>query len=145
MKPKDFLTKLDEERIVSAIAEAEGKTSGQIRVFISDRAVEGDAVARATERFEKLGMTATRERNGVLLYFAPRSHKFAIIGDTGIHEKCGQGFWDEVSAEMSALLRQEQFTEAVAETVQKVGEVLARHFPPRPGGSNELPNQIERG
>lgn len=145
MDPKDFLTKLDEGRVVAAIADAEQKTSGQIRVFISQREVEGDAVARAAERFEKLGMTATRERNGVLLYFAPRSHKFAIIGDTGIHEKCGQAFWDEVSGEMSALLRKEQFTEAVADTVRKVGEVLARHFPPQPGGSNELPNQIERG
>jgi uncharacterized membrane protein len=144
MKPAEFITKLDDQRVVQAIVDAERVTSGQIRVFVSERTVEGDAVARAAERFEKLGMTATRERNGVLLYFAPLSHKFAVIGDTGIHEKCGQPFWEEVSAAMGTLLRSEQFTEAVVDTVRKVGEVLARHFPRREDGGNELPNEVAR-
>lgn len=38
-------------------------------------------------------MTATRDRNGVLIFVAPRSQKFAVIGDTGIHECCGDEFW----------------------------------------------------
>ena len=32
---------------------------------------------------KKLGMDKTRERNGVLLYFAPQAQKFAVIGDAG--------------------------------------------------------------
>ena len=31
-------------------------------------------------------MTATRDRNGVLIFVAPRAQKFAVIGDSGIHE-----------------------------------------------------------
>jgi uncharacterized membrane protein len=90
-------------------------------------------------------MTATRDRNAVLLYFVPKSQKFAIIGDTGVHEKCGQAFWDEVAAEMHRLLREHKFTDAVIGTVQKVGAVLARHFPFRGDDTNELPNRVERG
>jgi uncharacterized membrane protein len=144
MEPRDFMAKLDDQRVIQAIKDAEAVTSGQIRVFISERTVEGDAMARAVERFQKLGMTATKQRNAVLLYFAPRSHKFAVVGDTGIHEKCGEPFWREITAAMGALLRTEQFTEAVTGAVGKVGQALARHFPKEPGGEDELPNEVMR-
>jgi uncharacterized membrane protein len=144
MKTQDFLHQLDDPRVVKAIADGELQTSGEIRVFVTDREVEGDVIPRATARFEKLGMTATHERNGVLLYFAPKSQKYAIIGDRGIHEKCGQAFWDEVAAEMRRLLKEEKFTDALVGAVEKVGEVLARHFPRRHDDQNELPDRVER-
>src|SRR6478609_9167300 len=101
MEPSDFLQKLDDNRVAEAIEEAESMTSGEIRVFVTERDLgQDDVLSRAKARFEKLGMTKTRERNAVLLYFAPLAQKFAIIGDQGIHEKCGQPFWDEVAAEM---------------------------------------------
>ena len=76
MNSREFLAQLDEARIVAAIAQAEKGTSGEIRVFVSEREVD-DVVERAERRFEKLGMTRTALRNGVLLYCAPRSQKFA--------------------------------------------------------------------
>lgn len=145
MKPDEFLHKLDDHRVAEAIAEAEKLTSGEIRAFISERDLgQDDVFTRATARFEKLGMTKTRERNAVLLYFVPIAQKFAIIGDRGIHEICGQAFWDEVAAEMHKRLHEEHFTGAVVCAVQKVGEVLARHFPRRPDDQNELPNTVAR-
>jgi uncharacterized membrane protein len=90
-------------------------------------------------------MHATRERNGVLLYFAPLTQKFAVIGDTGIHAKCGQSFWDEVAADIRVHLREQHFTDAVVSAVRKVGQLLAQHFPSRPDDQNELPDTIERG
>src|SRR4051794_22285196 len=121
MKTDDFLHQLDEPSVVKAIAEAELQTSGEIRVFVSEAEIDAaDVIPRAKARFEKLGMTATRDRNAVLLYFVPKSQKFAIIGDTGIHEKCGQPFWDEVAEEMRRLLKEQKFTDAVVGTVAKV-------------------------
>lgn len=143
MKAREFLAQLDEPKIVAAIADAEKGTSGEIRVFVSQREVD-DVVPRAQRRFEKLGMTRTALRNGVLLYFAPRSRKFAVVGDLAIHEKCGPVFWEEVSAEVRERLRTEHFTEAVIHGVRKVGEVLARHFPPLAGDRDELSNEIAR-
>ena len=146
MKTDDFLHQLDEPSVVKAIAEAELQTSGEIRVFVSEAEIDAaDVIPRAKARFEKLGMTATRDRNAVLLYFLPKSQKFAIIGDTGIHEKCGQTFWDEVAEEMRRLLKEQKFTDAVVGTVAKVGAVLARHFPFRNDDTDELPNRVERG
>ena len=143
MKSREFLARLDEAKIVAEIAGAEKSTSGEIRVFVSQREAD-DPVARAQQRFEKLGMTKTQLRNGVLLYFAPRSRKFAVVGDLAIHEKCGPAFWEEVSTEVRAHLRTGQFTDAVLHGVRKVGEVLARHFPPQAGDRDELPNDIAR-
>jgi len=142
MKMEEFLSRLDEARIVQAIRDAESRTTGEIRVFITKRESD-DPLARATRRFEKLGMAKTRERNAVLLYFAPRSRKFAVIGDRGIHEKCGAGFWEEAIAEIGAQLRAEHFTDAIVLGVRKVGDLLARHFPGT-GGRNELSDEVER-
>ncbi len=143
MKTDEFLSALDEKAIEAAIAEAEARTSGEIRVWVSHKTIT-DPVARAARRFDKLGMRKTRERNAVLLYFAPLPQKFAVIGDTAIHAKCGQPFWEEVAAEIREQMRAQNFTEAVVGAVRKVGDVLARHFPHRGDDRDELPNTIVR-
>ena len=57
------------ERIVAAISAAEKDTSGEIRLHIQNR-VKGDILEVAKKRFEKMGMTATELRNGVLFFMA---------------------------------------------------------------------------
>ncbi len=143
MKTRDFLSQLDEGQIEAAIAEAEARTSGEIRVWVSSKTVD-DPVARATARFDKIGMRKTRERNAVLIYFAPASQKFAVIGDTAIHEICGQSFWEETAAEIHAQLVEQKFTDAVVGAVRKIGHLLANHFPPRGDDRDELSNTIVR-
>jgi uncharacterized membrane protein len=145
MKPRDFLQQLDEAEVSRAIQAAERKTSGEIRVFVTSRDLGADRVIdRAAARFEKLGMTATRDRNAVLLYFVPRAHRFAIVGDKGIHEKCGDAFWRDVASGIGEKLREGRFTEAVVDAIGKAADVLARHFPRRPDDLNELRNEVER-
>lgn len=141
MKPDELIEKLDDTRIVEAIAAAERRSSGEIRVCISHRR-RTDALAAARQRFFKLGMERTRRRNGVLIFFAPRTRQFAVWGDTGVHAKCGEDFWKGMVAEMTPLLKEGRFTDAVVLAAEKVGEVLARHFPPDPDDRNELPNRV---
>ena len=145
MDAKEFMARLDEARIAAAIAAAERRTSGEVRVFVSRGYPEPDEdiMARAAARFEKLGMTATRHRNGVLIYFMPAIQRFAIIGDTGIHQRCGPEFWESVAGELGGKLAQGQWTEAIVEAVRRAGDLLARHFPPEAGNPNELPNELE--
>ena len=143
MNPQEFSNSLDEEKIVAAIGEAERKTSGQIRVYISHRNFP-DALARARSRFTKLGMARTRQRNAVLLYLAPRTRVFAIVGDTGVHEKCGDAFWQEVAAQLSGDLKSGPPTDAVVRAVEKIGALLAAHFPPGSDDGNELADGIAR-
>jgi uncharacterized membrane protein len=143
MKPKEFIARLDDAKVMAAIADAERKSSGEIRVYVANTKV-ADALAAADAQFVKLGMNKTRERNGALLYFAPVSQQFAVVGDKGIHERCGQDFWQEIAAEISQHLKAGEFTEAVVDAVNKIGAVLAKHFPRSPDDRNELPNQVAR-
>jgi uncharacterized membrane protein len=137
-----FFSKLDSDRIVAAIGEAERKSSGEIRVHVTRRKPE-DIEARARKRFELLGMTRTAERNGVLFYIAPTVRRFQILGDTGIHERCGPDFWKEVAADMEESFRREEFTEGIIRGVTKVGDILAQHFPRSAADKDELPDTID--
>lgn len=140
-----FLTpilKIDHARVTAAIAAAEQRTSGEIRVLIA-REKAADPLVAAQAHFERLGMTKTRERNGVLIFVAPRSHNFAIVGDSGIHEKCGDPFWRLVAAEMSTHFKRGEFTEGVVEGIKHAGKLLAENFPRSPDDHNELSDHIE--
>ena len=141
MNHKEFVSKLDEARIVKAIAEAERKSSGEIRVYVSHRR-RTDPLKFARKRFVELGMTRTRHRNAVLIYLGPLTRRFAIVGDAGVHEKCGDAFWQRVSAQMAGLLKEGRFTEAILEAIQMIGNILAQHFPRDPDDRNELPDRI---
>ncbi len=145
MKTKHFVKALDHPQITAAIAGAEQASSGQIRVFVTHHAVD-DVLASARERFAKLEMEKTAARNGVLVFLAPESRKFAIVGDQGIHERCGgDEFWQQiVGGTMRPLLKEGQFTGAIVAAVGEVGKVLAEHFPAAPGGGgiNELPDDV---
>lgn len=145
MKPKGFVDALDDERIVAAIREAEGRTRAEIRVHVTRRRV-ADAKRAGAVVFEKLGMTATAERNGVLIFLAPASRGFAVLGDSGIHERCGGEFWTSVAAAMSAHFREGRFDDGLVAGIAAVGSELARHFPRRDGDGdrNELPDTVSR-
>ncbi len=136
-----FLFRLNAKKLSAAIAEAEGRTSGEIRIFITHKKC-ADPMAAAAEQFDKLGMSATEERNGVLLFIAPRSRKFAIIGDQGIHQKCGPEFWQQLATAMTAAFKGGKLTEGLSQAVRQAGELLAEHFPRKEDDRNELPDDV---
>jgi uncharacterized membrane protein len=145
MRTREFLSKLEHDRIVNAIREAESKTSGEIRVFVQRGKLNADPLMVAQKKFHRLGMYKTRERNAVLIFVAPRAHKFAIIGDEAIHEKCGEEFWQRVVDGMRVHFQNEKFSHALTEAINEVGKVLARHFPRTSTNANELSDEVAEG
>lgn len=134
--------KLDHDRIVAAITAAEARTSGEIRVLISKQRAE-DPVAAAERHFERLQMANTAERNAVLVFLCPTSHTFAVIGDAGIHAKCGEAFWRELADAMVVCFKRGDFTSGLVLGIERAGDLLAVHFPRQPDDQNELPNKVE--
>jgi len=129
MRTKEFLSKLEHDRIVQVIREAESKTSGQIRVYIQRGKLNADPLVAAQKKFHRLGMHKTSERNSVLIFVAPRAHKFAVVGDKAIHEKCGEEFWQRVVDVMRTHFQNEKFSHAIVEAIEEIGKLLAAHFP----------------
>jgi uncharacterized membrane protein len=145
MRTKEFLNKLEHDRIVEVIREAESKTSGEIRVFVQRGKLNADPLIIAQKKFQRLGMHKTSERNAVLIFVAPRAHKFAIVGDKAIHEKCGEEFWQRVVDGMRTHFQNEKFSDALTEAIKEVGKVLAVHFPRTSANANELTDEIVEG
>jgi len=142
MRTKEFLSKLAHDRIVQGIRDAESKTSGQIRVFVQRGKLNIDPLAAAKKSFHRLGMQKTPERNAVLIFVAPRAHKFAVIGDEGIHKKCGEDLWQRLVDSMRQHFQRENFTEALVDAIHEIGQALAAHFPQRSASTGVLPDEV---
>jgi uncharacterized membrane protein len=134
---------IDKNRIKQAIQKAERRTSGEIRVSVSTL-FWGDVQKAAEKAFERLGMTATRDRNAVLFFVVPARRKFAVLGDRGIHEKVGQDFWYNIVRTVSEKFKQGDFTGGIVAGIEAVGEDLAMHFPSHAAyDTNELPDDVD--
>ncbi|MES2656570.1 MAG: TPM domain-containing protein [Bacteroidota bacterium] len=141
---EQFFSKTEQDSIVSAIQKAELNTSGEIRVHLEPNC-EIDAVERAKQVFEELNMHATELKNGVLFYLAYTDKKFAIIGDSGIHEKVSDAFWNEEKEILQTHFKNKQFTEGLCLGIAKAGEKLQQYFPYQSNDTNELSNDISFG
>jgi uncharacterized membrane protein len=135
---------IDEDAVKAAIAAAESDTTGEIRVSVSTF-FWGDVRRTAERAFERLGMTDTVQRNGVLFFLVPSRRKFVVLGDEGIHQRVGQGFWDGVTAAVSDRFRKGDFTGGLVLGIAEAGRALAIHFPREDANPNELPDDVDFG
>lgn len=143
MDQKEFLARLDQQRIVEAIRAAENATSGEIRVHVQPKARGGDLRFVAERTFERLGMTKTAARNGVLLFIASEEQGFVILGDRGIDERVPAGFWDEIAAQLTIRFKNGEFTEGIVDAITAAGEHLKEFFPRAADDVNELSDDID--
>jgi len=143
MKQSEFLAQLDRERITAAIREAELLTSGELRVHIQPKALGGELRWVAERTFERLGMTKTALRNGVLLFIASEESRFFILGDQGIDAVVPPGFWDDVAAALTERFKAGQFTDGIVEAIRAAGAHLATYFPRAEDDVNELSDDLD--
>ena len=139
-----FMSVADLDAVARAVAEAERLTSAEIRVHLDHRCA-GDAMRRAVEVFERLGMHRTAERHGVLIYVAVADRKLAVIGDAGIHERVGEAYWRKLVAAVTRHFGEERPRDGFIHAIAELGQVLRRHFPRRPDDANERPDDVSIG
>lgn len=145
MSRRELRRSIDEPAVVAAIKEAEKMTSGEIRVSVAPF-FWGDVRRTAEKAFVRLGMTGTRDRNGVLFFVVPSRRKFVILGDAGIHEKEGQEFWDGLAAILSEHFAKGGYTTGLVEAIKAAGVALSRHFPYQGDKDvNELSDDVDFG
>ena len=133
---------LDLDAVEQAIRGAEQRTSGEIRVAIARSWFWGDARASAERAFRRMGVSATRARNGVLIFVAPRRRMVAVIGDVGIHAKVAPDFWAAVVERMTADFRRGDRTAGLVAAVELLGNALATAFPIGAADVNELTDSV---
>ena len=142
MRMKHFVKRLDHPRIVAAIKAAEQNTSGQVRVFVSHRAV-ADPIKTASEVFSRLGIHQTPHHNGVLLFVAPEAQKFAVLGDKAIHDKCGEELWQKIASVLAEHFKAGNFTVGIVSAIEALAAPMRQHFPRSDSDTNTLPDEVE--
>ncbi|MCX7820761.1 MAG: TPM domain-containing protein [Brevinematales bacterium] len=141
LNPKLFLSKEEQYKIIETIREVEKKSICEIRLHIAKK-IKGDIIEEAKKIFNALEMYNTRERTGVLFFLSIKDRKFAVIGDEGINNKVGENFWVNIANEMESYFRKNMFGEGIVYGIQKIGQLLEKHFPIKKDDINELPDEI---
>ena len=133
--------------IERAIKKAERGHRGEIR-FAAEAALESTALLheqsarqRAVQVFSLLRVWDTEENNGVLIYLLLADRDVEIVADRGINAKVPATEWEQICRHMEAEFAKGRFEHGVLAGIEEVSRALARHFPPRPGDRNELPDR----
>ena len=137
----NFLTNQQIASLVEAIQSAEQHSTGEIRVHI-DSNTDNDNAKTAFRVFEELCMAKTAERNAVLFHVNFHQKYLTIIGDTGIHEKVHQSYWDHLHDYITSEFAKGNYYKALKSAILETGLELKKHFPVTGENANELPNEI---
>ena len=128
MKTRHFLNKLEHERIHETIRAAETGTSGDIVVYITHKPAP-EALAAAQEVFTRRHLEKTADDNSLLIFLAPTSQTFAVVGGKALHHAVGQAWWDELANTLRTHFRTAYYTEGLVEAIKLAGHALKHHFP----------------
>jgi uncharacterized membrane protein len=128
VKLRHFLDQIEHDHIHRAIQAAEEKTSGRIVVYIGHRRV-ADPLVEARRLFRKLGLESGDEKAGLLLFVAPKTRKFAVLGGKALHEKLGQEWWDRLAEMIAKDFREDRYTAGLLAAIEQAGHALHAHFP----------------
>jgi uncharacterized membrane protein len=134
---RTFFSLGDTQEILGAIAGAETRTSGQIRVRVEKRAGK-DPLAKARDAFAGAGLRTPEQKNNVMFYISVEDKKFAVLGDDGINAKVSADFWENIKEAVLVKFRQKQYAIGLAGGITLAGEKLAEYFPQEKEGANVL-------
>lgn len=127
--------------LVEAIRTAEEHSTGEIRVHIDSNTEENNAEVAFNE-FSTLCKDQTAEKNAVLFHVNFEQRYLTIIGDTGIHEKVHQIFWDKMHDYITTEFSRGNYYEALKNAILETGLELKKYFPVKGENINELPNDL---
>jgi len=121
-------------------------TSGEIRVsFKETKPVlkkRKSIRSLVEEEFAKLGMNATRDKTGILIFILLKERQFYVLADSGINEKVEQTVWDSVRNNMQNEFKNGSYLSGILSAIEQVGKILSEHFPIKSDDTNELSNKV---
>ena len=97
---------------------------------------------RAVSLFKVGAERRTHGRTGILIYLSMREHRAQIVADEAIASKVSAETWGEAMAAMLVHIKDGRVADGMIAAVEKVGAVLAEHFPRAEDDQNELPDRL---
>lgn len=97
---------------------------------------------RAIELFKVGAERRTHGRTGVLLYLSLIEHRAEIVADEAIAGKVSPEVWGDAMTDLIAEVKAGRPGAGMAKAVERIGAVLAEHFPKSRADTNELPDRL---
>lgn len=142
----NYLTDDELLRISNTIKEVEKKTSAEILVTIKEKRnffEKRKSIRELAElEFSKSGITATKERTGVLIFILLSDKEFYILADKKISESIEQKVFDEIANKMSNEFRSGNFSKGIIDCIITLSEILSTSFPIKSDDTNEISNKV---
>ena len=99
-------------------------------------------LARAITCFKVGAERRTHGRTGILIYLSMREHRAEIVADAAITSKVSPEVWGEAMAAMLPQIKAGRIADGMVAAIDRVGTVLAEHFPRAENDTNELPDRL---
>ncbi len=117
-----------------------------IRFFTSKERMAFKVRRRAELAFYEHGLHKTREGTGILIMASLLERRVQVLADRAINERVPPGTWDNLVREMLQEITEGHPTEAFCRAITQCGDLLAQHFPARPGDNpDELAGDLIQG
>jgi putative membrane protein len=117
--------------------------SKPLRLWATPKWVKHNRVrAQAMMAFKVTTQQRTAAGTGILIYLSEDERMAEIIAEEGIHAKVGDAVWQDAMAALIANVRQGRVADGMVAAIERVGAVLAQHFPHDPNDINELPDRV---
>ena len=97
---------------------------------------------RAIRAFRIGAERRTMGRTGVLIYLSMREHRAEIVADEAIATKVDPEVWGEAMSAMLSHVREGRIAEGMCAAAEKVGAIVAPHFPRADDDINEIPDRL---
>lgn len=97
---------------------------------------------RAIAIFQAAVARRTAGRTGVLIYLSLAERRAEIVADEAILKVTDEHTWGEAMAALVAEVRQGRPGDGICAAIERVGVVLAEHFPRSATDMNEIPDKL---
>jgi putative membrane protein len=97
---------------------------------------------RAIAVFKAAAERRTVGRTGVLIYLSMAERRAEIVADEAITSVTAPDVWGEAMAALLVEVREGRVGDGMVAAIDRVGGVLAEHFPRTAGDSNEIPDKL---
>lgn len=130
--------------IGAAVKASETRQRGEIRIAIEGqlplRALlrEESSRDRAATLFQSLGVAATREATGILVYVQLVDRQVDILADHGISALVPPAEWEAICHRMETAFAAGNYRGGMVDAIERITALLARHFPASGDNPNEL-------
>ena len=114
-----------------------------LRIALTPAATKHRRVRRrALSIFKAAAERRTAGRAGILIYLSMAERRAEIIGDDAITKVTTPETWGDAMAALLVEVKDGKVGDGIVAAVERVGTVLAEHFPRSEGDINEIPDKL---